>query len=178
MWRQWIRTSLVQVMAYRLMGAKPLHKPKLTHSLTCSVEQILIDGRKYTYCLQNVGHSYSTCAVFVSYLSPKVWTRDNKSFRSIDPMMWGTVIASILLNNQPGRKIAWRKFGVILELQCKHTKRYTAYRLSTTYILYKPSHQCTQNRFSVTFLHRFHFCFSFFATRLSQRRSKNPDEYL
>ena len=56
-------------------------------------------------------------------------------------IIWGNIKKGNI--NDKMDLVKWTVYAD-LELQCKHKKRYTAYRMSTTYILHNPSHQCTQ----------------------------------
>ena len=62
----------------------------------------------------------ATCP-FVSYWSPKIWTRHSKFFRPIDSIMSGTAVTTILLNNQPPRKIAWKNIEQLSKNEKKAT---------------------------------------------------------
>ena len=78
--RQWIRSALVQIMACRLFGAKPLHEPMLfiheiaSENIVCDMAAILCRGRGVNDTLRLVNELSSLAATCLLRSVSKVQT--------------------------------------------------------------------------------------------------------
>ena len=78
--RQWIRSSLIQLMACRLLGARPLPKPMMTYyqldvSITCG-----LPSQRTSYanpsCTTELMRNTSASAEISAWCSPRITIRD------------------------------------------------------------------------------------------------------